>query len=364
MRIAWVSYDFGEYSINHAVEMARGNNVLLMIPENISRSYAVNLPPTLHYHPFIKPRLREPVRQFELALTLLRAIHHFKPDVVHFQRGHLWFNFALPLLRRYPLVITVHDPRHHLGDSGARNTPQSIMDFGYRRANRIIVHGHQLCRSLIDEIKIKPERIDVVPHIALGGSRLKGTVSRPERHILFFGRIWEYKGLRYLIRAAPIVEEAIPGTKIVIAGMGEDFAPYREMMTRPDMFEVYNEWVSDELSAGLFAQASIVVLPYVEATQSGVVPIAYTFGKPVVATRIGGLPDAVEHGVTGLLVPTRDAQALADAIIELQCNDQLRHSMGAAGRIKAQTELSPANIAGKTLEVYKKAILEFRRQGQ
>ena len=62
---------------------------------------------------------------------------------VHVQQGHPWFNFALPLLRRYPIVLTVHDPRHHLGDAGAR-VPQGVYDFGFRRANQLIVHGREM----------------------------------------------------------------------------------------------------------------------------------------------------------------------------------------------------------------------------
>jgi len=65
----------------------------------------------------------------------VREIRRYSPDVIHLQAGHLWFNCALPLLKRFPLVLTVHDPVHHVGDRGARNTPQWIHDFGVYRAS-------------------------------------------------------------------------------------------------------------------------------------------------------------------------------------------------------------------------------------
>jgi glycosyltransferase involved in cell wall biosynthesis len=98
------------------------------------------------------------------------------------------------------------------------------------------------------------------------------------------------------------------------------------------------------------------VLPYLEASQSGVVPVAYAFGKPVVATRVGGLPDVVEHGQTGLLVPPGDSQSLARAVIDLLTDDARRRDMGARARRFAETELSWSRIGQRTLEVYQKVL--------
>ena len=85
-------------------------------------------------------------------------------------------------------------------------------------------------------------------------------------------------------------------------------------------------------------------------------PTAYTFGKPVVATNVGGLPSMVEHKHTGLLVPPRDERALADAIVYLLQNEALRRQMGANGRRKVKTEYSAENVARQTMEVYRMAI--------
>jgi glycosyltransferase involved in cell wall biosynthesis len=174
--------------------------------------------------------------------------------------------------------------------------------------------------------------------------------------VLFFGRLWAYKGLEYLIRAEPRITAAVPGARIVIAGQGEDFARYRGLMVHHDRFVVYNEYVSDQRREALFRQADLVVLPYVEASQSGVVPLAYASMKPVVATTVGGLPEIVEDGRTGLLIPPRDEGALADAIIRLLQDKPRCRQMGLAGRHKLDAECAPAVIARQTMSVYRRAL--------
>lgn len=371
MRIAWLSFDFTEYSIPHVNEMAREHEVIALLPCNQIGSLESQLSPKVCYRGFHKPRFRQPWFQFAMIRTILRELKKFSPDVVHFQQGHLYLNFALPLIKRYPLVLTIHDPRFHPGDKDSMKTPQWVMDFGFRRADRVIVHGSELPDTVHRVIGFPKEKIHVIPHIAIGlpqddsaAEGLKPTTLESQRQlrILFFGRIWEYKGLEYLIRAQPIISNRFPTAKIVIGGRGDDFERYRAMMADPDRFEVHNDWIDDNQRAQLFSEADIVVLPYIEATQSGVVPIAYAHRKPVIATCVGGLPDVVAHGKTGLLVEPRNIQQLASAIIELLDDPQRRTQMGLAGREKLEQECGPAVVVQKTLAVYKNAIEDRGRK--
>jgi glycosyltransferase involved in cell wall biosynthesis len=173
---------------------------------------------------------------------------------------------------------------------------------------------------------------------------------------LFFGRISKYKGLEYLIRAEPLISAMVPEVRFVIAGVGEDIEPYRRMMTNAERFTILDEYISDEQRAELFRRASVVVLPYVEATQSGVIPVAYSFGKPVVATTVGGLPSQVDHGKTGFLVAPRDPEALAMATVELLRNRDLRRRFGANGKQKLTVEANPDTVARETSKVYHLAL--------
>ena len=364
LKVALLSFDFGEYCIRLASALARNAEICLLLPHQQPQPRLSKLDAAVDFQPFTKPRLRQPLRQMRMMGKILGRIRHFAPDVVHVQKGHLWFNLALPLLGKYPLVFTIHDPRHHVGDRESRRTPQIILDFAYRRADRIIVHGRRLKQMVVDRLGIPSEIIHVMPMIALGDDSAHRCVREEDHLVLFFGRIWEYKGLEYLIRAEPLISAQVPDVKIVIAGQGEDLARYRRMMVHPERFVVYNEYVPDGKRAELFGRASVVVLPYIEASQSAVVPIAYTFGKPVVATTVGGLPELVEDGRTGLLVPPRDEKALADAVVRLLRDEKLRNQLGANAKRKVDSVCSPDAVAQQTLAIYRRAITDTHSCGR
>jgi glycosyltransferase involved in cell wall biosynthesis len=301
---------------------------------------------------FEKPRLRQLFCQRKMAQNLVRCIRSFNPDVIHLQQGHLWFNFALPLLRRYPLVVTSHDPVKHAGEK----LPQWIFDWACCRASQIIVHAPQMKDLLVNRLHLPDRQVHVITHVQVGDDSAQTHVREEEHLILFFGRICKYKGLEYLIRAAPLISAKMPQARFVIAGTGEDIEPYRRMIANPGQFTILDEYISDEKRAELFRRASVVVLPYIEATQSGVIPMAYSFGKPVVATAVGGIPSQVEDGKTGYLVAPRDPNALATAILQLLRNPDLRRQFGANGKRKLTVEANPDAVARETSMVYRLAV--------
>jgi glycosyltransferase involved in cell wall biosynthesis len=362
MKVAILSYAFAEFCIQQANGLADECDVLLLLPRKEVAEYAPLLDSRVRLHAFDHPRLRQPIRQLQCITGLLREVRDFRPDVLHLQHGHLWFNLALPLVRECPIVVTVHDPRHHSGDRASQKTPQAVMNLGFRCASRVIVHGQAIKLEVCDLLPISHRMVHVIPLVAIGNV---GPTAAPieeiqggdeDRTVLFFGRIWEYKGLEYLIRAVPAIASEIPDVRVVIAGQGDDFERYRRMMTDPERFVVHNRYVSAAERDALFREASVVVLPYLEATQSGVVPVAYSYAKPVVATSTGALSEAVVDGETGRLVPPADSAALADAVIELLQNREKRHEMGRAAHHKLHAECSPAAVARQTQEVYRLVI--------
>ena len=356
LRVAFVTFSFGELSFRLTSGLADHADVLLVTCEEQAAPHLRLQDGRVRLWAPPLPRLRHVWAQFRFQLAAVRAIKAFKPDVIHLQGGHLWFNAVLPLLRRYPLVVTIHDPRYHPGDKPSQKTPQWVNDFGFRRADLVIVHVPQMIEPVVEEIGVRAQDVRVIPHVEIGDQDLAVDVPEDGDGILWFGRIWPYKGLDYLIRAQPAVTSRVPGARFVIAGQGEDFDRYRQAMVDPDRFTVYNEYVSSELQAELFRRSSVVVLPYLEATQSGVVVNAYAYSKPVVATAVGGLCEQVDHGRTGLLVPPADEDALAEALIQLLEDDQLRTTMGQAANRKLREEWSVPVVAGQTVATYREAI--------
>src|SRR5438045_2111587 len=141
LKVAFVSFDYGEYCVRLADSLAAHCRVLLVLPRQHATTFLSCSRPGLRLWTFDKPRLRQPWRQFATVRSILREIRDFEPDVIHVQSGHAWFHLALPLLRRYPLVVTIHDVLRHVGDRESRKTPQWIADFGHRCGDHVIVHS-------------------------------------------------------------------------------------------------------------------------------------------------------------------------------------------------------------------------------
>ena len=149
-----------------------------------------------------------------------------------------------------------------------------------------------------------------------------------EKKILFFGAARPNKGLRVPPAGRAAAAQALEHYRVVVAGECGDFSRFHRYVEPGARLEVINRFISNQELPGLFREAAVVVLPYTSASQSGIISLAYTFGKPVVATRVGALPEAVIDGITGLLAEPGDEQSLADALVTLLSNDGLREEMG------------------------------------
>lgn len=289
---------------------------------------------------FLK-RIVNPMNMFRF----LRTIRDENPDIVHINEPTIWVGLALPFLSKYPIVNTIHDANPHLG---SRKIDQKIgRRLHFTRSNGIIVHGRWAQEQLRSQ---GVEGARAIPHGDYAFLSTSYEKLAEEDAVLFFGRIEDYKGLGYLIEAMDIVHRRCPGTRLIIAGSG-DFSKYAAL-TSSDLFEIHNEFIPDEDIPRYFQRARAVVLPYVEGTQSGVIAIAYAFKKPVIASRVGCIPEIVDDGVTGFLVPPMSVQALADSIIKVINDDELRAELGSNAYKKMQEEISWNRIAGLTRDSY------------
>ena len=142
--------------------------------------------------------------------------------------------------------------------------------------------------------------------------RLEGNV------LLFFGFVREYKGLKYLLKAIPEVLSRIDVHLLVVGEFWDDKSSYLDLIGELGIGQavtIVDRYIPNEELGLYFSAADVVVLPYVDATQSGVTQLAYGFEKPVITTSVGGIPEVVEDGVTGLIVSPQDSEALGEAIV-------------------------------------------------
>lgn len=208
---------------------------------------------------------------------------------------------------------------------------------GQGRANAIKVCPHPLYEHLKQEGLSKAEA-----RASLG--------IHAERVLLFFGFVREYKGLRYLLEGLPQVQARLNVHLLIAGEVWGDAKTYLATIERLELessVTFVRRYIPNEDVARYFAAADIVVAPYVTATQSGIVQLAYGFGKPVIVGNVGGLPEAVVEGETGYLVPPRDAAAIARAVLDYYENRR-EAEMGKA--VAKQCSIASWEKLSQTLE--------------
>jgi starch synthase len=298
------------------------------------------------------------------SYRMIREVRRYDPDVVHFQVGSSMMAFYMPFLRKYPIVTTFHDLKPHMGEE---TLYEKYLHIYIRWISKcLLVHGDRLRETMIREYHMPAHKVKSIP---IGPHNIDAfklyenkDIKEDGNIVLFFGRILEYKGLEYLIKAEPYITKEVPDVKIVIAGSGDDIKKYEDLMVHKDRFVTVHRYISYKEGAELFQRASVIALPYVEASQSGVISTAYGFKKPVVATDVGSIPEVVDEEKTGLIVPPRDPEALARAIIRILKDEKLRIQMGENGFKKLNTDLSWDNVVDKTMAVYREAV-DSRHKG-
>ena len=359
MRIVIFGTEYIESSvIDLANSLSKSCEVILITSsESFPEEYCNFLSENILVKRFSMPRMRNP-KSFFVIRDIVKKIISFKPDILHIQsNGHVWFFSALDMLRRLNIVNTIHDSRQHLGDQQSRGNYLLNM-IGKLYTNRYTTHTVHQKILLSKIIKVHAEKIDVVP---LAGHSIYSRInnknfSEKKNSLLFFGRIWPYKGLDFLIKIAPLISAVIPDLKIIVAGRGEDIDQYKNMIKNKDTFKFVNHFIDVKDVSGFFQRASIIVIPYKEATQSGLVPLAYSFSKPVVATNVGGLPEQIQDGIHGFLVPSGNEKYFAFKVLQLLTNDKLRFKLGKNAKKFYDTTLSEDVISSRLMKTYKKTL--------
>lgn len=290
------------------------------------------------------------------VLTKLEAVHdawkaaafvrRVRPDLVHL---HCTTPIALvhvTLLRRLgvPVAVTAHvvtpHERSRLGDAVARRV--------YHRADLVVAHSGFDRGRLLTECAIDASRLAVIPHGEYGFfTRDAGPIDReaaraglglgPQHDVaLFFGFIREYKGLDALFEAWPAVARARPGARLLVAGDPARMERHRRLQleklaARLGVVHRFGYVPVSDVSR-YFAAADVLVMPYRHVSQSGVLFLALSLGLPVVATRVGGLPETLRDGESGLLVAPDAPGELADALIRILGDPGLRERLASGGR--------------------------------
>jgi glycosyltransferase involved in cell wall biosynthesis len=271
----------------------------------------------------------------------VRIVWRFDAEVLYIPFGLMWARFVYAFLHKNTkIVTTIHDVTSH-DKFNVVEKVSSLLNYGAARFVDAFVILNKKDKSIVENRYNKP--VAVIPHAAFNyyfsGDKKEFKLTRT---IGFFGRIEPYKGLGLLVEAFELCK--VDGLNLQITGSGKVEESLLERIgSNPDIILI-NRYIKDEEFQQFLDKVDFVVLPYKRASQSGVIPMCFAYGKTVIATNVGALSEQVPEG-TGALTDI-DAKAIAVLIDKLYENPDKIKAMGESAFKYAQKELSWDHSAG------------------
>ncbi|MHB8584906.1 MAG: glycosyltransferase family 4 protein [Thermoplasmatota archaeon] len=323
-----------------------------------------------------------PVRRFP-AMTLGGEAHYVfadgigtallregrRADIIHAHSYGYVHTLLAPFAARLagvPFILTPHfHPFWSMEGGGKRAILRHTFDWTLGRldvqlADRVIAVTGEELRLMESQLRLHkiratviPNGINIEPFRRADGKAFRQAFQLGDGPlVLFAGRLASNKGLRRLVRAMGFVRRDVPDAKLVLVGEDQGLLPDLEAIAKASHVEMVSTGhLPDAMYANAIAASTVFVLPSDYEAFGIVLLEAMACGRPIVAARVGGVPDVVTHGVEGLLVQPSDEAALAGALSALLSDETRREAMGKAGRAKAEAYTWDA-ILPRVLDVY------------
>jgi len=312
-------------------------------------------------------------------IRLVIYLLHDQPDIIQF--GKIEFPFEaifLGLLQRNGLVLSQICHEFELREQGngvVVNISNRLYRWVYDSFSIIFFHGDSNRDRFLKLFDVPKNRLHTIEHgneglfhsnksarVTAAELRVQYGIPPTAPVVLFFGNLMPSKGIPDLLLAFSKIHSKHQEARLIIAGNPSKFIDMDEIrksildLNISDATILDAQYIPMENVAGLMEMARVAVYPYLNSTQSGALQVAYTFGRAVIATNVGGLPEAVEHGKSGLIVPASTPGALADAILKFIENPQLADEMGAYAKYLSDTRFSWNSIAENILDIYSETL--------
>jgi glycosyltransferase involved in cell wall biosynthesis len=358
----------GNYFISLARGLAAEQARLLFVTLQTSQppAWRQQLPEVAHLSLEADARWQYPLAVLKLARLLKRE----KVTILH---THLIdagvAGILAARLARVPLTVVT---RHHLDEplllGGQLNV--EIDRWMARQADCVIVPAEAVRRHMVAQESLSDRNIEVVPHgyelnlldAAPGDrNRVRREFNLESDFVLgCVGRFFKNKGHYYLLKALKEIACEVPNARLLLLGDGDRAlieAGVREFgLEDRVIFTGYRRDVSACISA-----MDVLVHPSLSECLPQVLIEAMNVGTPVVATDVGGVPEIITDGETGLLVQAKDADAIAAAVLALYRDEPWRRQLAQAGQRSAQTRFTAAKMVGRHLEIYRRYLTQKGR---
>jgi len=283
-----------------------------------------------------------------LPILIFRFIYFlkkYKIDVVLTTMPHIWTIFFIPFFKIFGIrhIVTIHDASSHPGDMKIWNLFNSFL---VKYSDKTIVLSKHVENELYRLYNVKKTKIINSIHGLLGYQNLDATpkdfTKDDKLRLVFFGRIEEYKGLKHLLEAQIKIEKDYDNIILEIYGSG-DLSKYNYLLKQIKNIKVENRWIKDDEIYSIFADACINIAPYIEASQSGTIPVALSCGIPTICTNAGALSEQIIHKETGIVIDSYD---ITDNLLK-----QIK---------KLESEREILNLMSKSALIYTKEYLSWK----
>lgn len=280
---------------------------------------------------------RKVARVLSYYARLIRYCATAKPAVFHILWNNKFEMIDRTLLLVYyralgkRIVMTVHNVNAAARDGHDSLLNRITLKCQYHLSHHLLVHTTQMRTQLRDDFGVPDGRITTIPfginatvpdtHLQQSEARLRLGLSMEERVALFFGNITPYKGLEHAVHALARLVQTVPDARLLIAGRPKGDAGYWhhieadiDALGLGDRITRRIAHIPDDEIEQYFKAADVLVLPYTQVFQSGVLFLGYNFGLPAVVSDVGSMRHDVTEGVTGFVCRPRDPDSLAEAL--------------------------------------------------
>lgn len=277
---------------------------------------------------------------------IVKTIRAFKPDVLYVPFLLTWDFLLYPrLYKEMRIIATLHDPHpHDVSVNPLAKWINKQNKKAYKYVSDVVILNNRDIAYVRDNYC---KSVFVVPHASFSYYvSLVEEECQLNNTIGFLGRIEPYKGLDLLVKAFLKLDSKY---KLLIAGSGHiDNDTYQKIVTN-ERIELINRYINDNEFSDLIGRMDFVVLPYKRASQSGVIPLVFAHGKPVVVTNVGALEEQVPEG-TGI-VTSPDIESLTKSILSFYEKPNQLFEYGKNARQYAETELTWEHSAKLLLDI-------------
>ncbi|KFF00370.1 hypothetical protein IX39_06870 [Chryseobacterium formosense] len=268
------------------------------------------------------------VKKIYNSYRINKKIKEINPDIIILD-SHLITYFLTAFNYRKKSLLIIHDPFFHSGENFKVDIFLRKLYFSFLGYKMLLNENQK--NDFIKHYRQNPNKVftsflSIYEYLTLYGKKEDKT--NKDFNVLFFGRISPYKGVKFFLDACVeiIQSEKYPNISFTVAGSGNFDFDVTKYYNYPQI-KILNKFIQPTELSRLILDSAVVICPYIDATQSGVIMSCFAFKKPVIATNVGGLPEMIENNKTGLIIEPKSTEQIKQAIFKLYENPQILQEM-------------------------------------